>query len=166
MALEIERKFLLKTLPDLTGCPVSRIVQGYLRADEHASVRVRIRDEHARLTVKGAQKGYTRSEFEYEIPVDDARSLLGLTVGGLIEKQRYIVPIAGREWELDVFAGANAGLVVAEIELDSEQDALELPDWVADEVSEDPRFLNANLCRHPFSGWPDRDRVAIPGPRV
>lgn len=160
MALEIERKFLLHHLPDLADESGARIVQGYLRADERASVRVRITDGQARLTVKGAQHGITRTEFEYDIPTEDARVLLDdLIVGDRIEKRRFQVPFDGRTWELDVFEGVNAGLVVAEIELDSEQDEPTLPAWVGREVSDDPRFLNASLCRRPFSRWSAQDRA-------
>ncbi len=155
MATEIERKFLVKN--DAWRAQVesaSRISQGYLVADPQVTVRVRLRGDQAFLTIKGKAKGISRSEFEYPIPVADAQVMLqGLTTGPPVEKVRHLIPVGGHVWELDVFAGANAGLVMAEIELDAEDEAFELPDWAGDEVTGDPRYYNAYLVRHPFTSW-------------
>lgn len=155
MAIEIERKFLVvgegwrDRVEDAT-----RLVQGYLTEDACTTVRVRIHGETAWLTLKGASRGISRLEFEYPIPVADAETLLReLAVSPLIEKTRYRVPHAGHLWELDVFAGANAGLVLAELELERVDEAFERPDWLGAEVSDDPRYFNVNLARHPYRAW-------------
>ncbi|BCU07128.1 CYTH domain-containing protein [Allochromatium tepidum] len=155
MAIEIERKFLVvgEGWRDRVG-DATRLVQGYLTEDARTTVRVRIRGETAWLTLKGASRGISRLEFEYPIPVDDAETLLReLAVSPLIEKTRYRVPHAGHLWELDVFAGANAGLVLAELELERVDEAFERPDWLGAEVSDDPRYFNVNLARHPYRDW-------------
>nr|WP_314629335.1 CYTH domain-containing protein [uncultured Janthinobacterium sp.] len=154
MGIEIERKFLLagdawRTL----GQPVL-LRQGYLSSARERVVRVRIEGEQAMLTIKGANVGATRGEWEYPIPLADAAELLdGLCEQPLIEKYRYRIEHAGMVWEVDEFLGANAGLVVAEIELASEDQPFEKPDWIGAEVSGDARYYNANLIRHPFSQW-------------
>ena len=155
MAIEIERKFLVvgdgwrDQVEDET-----RLVQGYLTEDARTTVRVRIRGETAWLTLKGATQGISRLEFEYPIPVADAETLLReLAVSPLIEKTRYRVRHGGHLWELDVFAGANAGLVLAELELERVDEVFERPDWLGAEVSDDPRYFNANLARHPYGAW-------------
>ena len=155
MAIEIERKFLVvddgwrDQVEDET-----RLVQGYLTEEARLTVRARIRGEMAWLTLKGASRGISRLEFEYPIPVADAETLLReLAVSPLIEKTRYCVRHGGRLWELDVFAGANAGLVLAELELERVDDAFERPDWLGTEVSDDPRYFNVNLARHPYRDW-------------
>ena len=127
--------------------------QGYLLASPEKVVRVRIEGDCAMLTIKSGNKGIVRGEWEYAIPVADANELLQLCEQPLIEKHRYRIPYAGMVWELDVFEGANAGLVVAEIELNSESQSFERPNWVGAEVSDDARYLNANLQAHPYSGW-------------
>ena len=117
-------------------------------------MRVRIEGEQAMLTIKGANVGATRSEWEYPIPLADAAELLdGLCEQPLIEKTRHRIEHAGMVWEVDEFLGANAGLVVAEIELASEDQPFDKPDWIGAEVSGDARYYNANLIRHPFSQW-------------
>lgn len=154
MALEIERKFLVddSVLPPLHNGV--EFHQGYLADNDRLSVRVRLAGERAWLTVKGRGSGITRPEFEYEIPPADALSMLeSLVGGGLVSKTRYRLPHAGMVWEVDVFAAENSGLIVAEVELQSEQQAIELPSWVAQEVTEDPRYLNVNLASRPFSRW-------------
>lgn len=154
MGVEIERKFLLvgdawRSL----GQPVL-LRQGYLSSTRERVVRVRIEGEQAVLTIKGESRGATRGEWEYPIPLADAGELLdGLCEQPLIEKYRRRITHAGMVWEVDEFLGANAGLVVAEIELESEDQVFDKPEWVGEEVSDDARYFNANLIRHPFSRW-------------
>jgi CYTH domain-containing protein len=155
VALEIERKFLVRAdawHPDAaTG---TRYRQGYLCSAPDRVVRVRTAGGEGFLTVKGATEGITRLEYEYRIPVADADELLDrLCPRPLIEKTRYRVPWAGRVWEVDVFEGENEGLVLAEVELPSADAAVELPPWAGAEVSEDPRYYNANLARNPYARW-------------
>lgn len=160
MAVEIERRFLVERMPALDAQRSRAITQGYLRADEHASVRVRLTDDRAWLTVKGSLRGLTRSEFEYPIPVDDAQEMLKLAVGHTIRKRRYILHEHGRVWELDVFDAPNEGLVIAEVELPSEQTELVLPSWVGREISGESRYLNASLSRRPYGQWSASERSA------
>jgi adenylate cyclase len=128
--------------------------QAYLSQETKATIRVRVTDEQAFLTIKGPTEGIRRSEFEYEIPRADGEQMLtDLAVGAVIDKVRYEVPYAGHVWEVDVFHGDNQGLVVAEIELGSEEETFELPDWVAEEVSHDRRYFNASLAKHPYCDW-------------
>ena len=154
MALEIERKFLLATAGWRPQVERSQSMdQGYL-GGERASVRVRIGADGAFLNIKSRQGGAARLEFEYPLPVDDARQLLDeLALPGRIAKRRHYVRHAGHLWEIDEFEGDNAGLVVAEIELGSADEPFERPDWLGDEVSEDPRYYNSNLSRHPYTQW-------------
>jgi len=156
MGIEIERKFLV--VGDGWRDQVEdeiRLVQGYLTEDARTTVRVRIRGETAYLTIKGATQGISRLEFEYPIPVADAETLLReLAVSPLIEKIRYRVRHGGHLWELDVFAGANAGLVLAELELETVDEVFARPDWLGAEVSDDPRYFNVNLAQWPYSDWP------------
>ena len=154
MGLEIERKFLLKTTEPLQGLTGVVIRQGYLSDTSQANLRVRIKAERAYLTVKSKAVGLVRKEFEYEIPVQDAEEmLLQFCQKPLIEKTRYKLDYAGYTWEIDVFVGENAGLVLAEVELATAKDTLELPDWIAREVTQDKRFYNAYLAKHPYSQW-------------
>jgi CYTH domain-containing protein len=153
MALEIERKFLLAHLPELDEAAATDIVQAYLRADREASVRVRITDDQAWITIKGPVQGRKRNEYEYPVPEQDAREMLSLAVGAVIEKRRYSLQQNGYEWVIDVFRGPNTGLRLAEVELPSEDADLKLPAWVGEEVTADPRYLNASLCRNPFNEW-------------
>lgn len=154
MATEIERKFLVRRLPDLAGLDGQPMVQGYLRADASGSVRLRITGGGACLTVKGPTRGNARLEFEYPVPAADAREMLAaLAVGSPVEKVRYRIEHQGHTWELDVFSGSNDGLVLAEVELRSADERPPLPDWVGREVSDDTRFYNASLARTPFVGW-------------
>lgn len=152
MGREIERKFLVDGDGWRAGDPPGeRIRQGYLASDPERSVRVRLSADAARLTVKGASRGAVRAEFEYPIPLEDAREMLDtLCSTPQIEKTRHRVEHAGHVWEVDCFHGANDGLVVAEIELPSEDAPFERPPWVGEEVTGDPRYLNANLVRHPM----------------
>lgn len=152
MALEIERKFLV-TGDAWRAAPRKHIAQGYLNRDKARTVRVRIAGEAAFITVKGENKGATRPEFEYAIPLADARELLALCEQPVIEKHRYVVEHKGYTWEIDEFLGANLGLVVAEIELGSEDEAFAKPDWIGEEVTQDARYYNSNLSLHPYSAW-------------
>jgi adenylate cyclase len=154
MGTEIERKFLVKGTAWREGVHGQRFRQGYLSVDRERTVRVRAVGGRAWLTVKGLTTGFSRLEFEYEIPAADATTLLDeLCLQPIIDKTRYEVRHCGRLWEVDEFHGVNEGLVIAEIELDSEQDAFERPPWLGDEVSDDPRYFNARLVRHPFRDW-------------
>jgi CYTH domain-containing protein len=153
MATEIERKFLVKSDAWREGPPGTEIRQGYLARGEKHVVRVRLAGDEAFITVKGAGKGISRSEFEYPVPVEDAREMLALCPPPLIEKTRHERHHAGHLWEVDEFHGDNAGLIVAEIELDAEDRDFEKPDWVGEEVSDDPRYLNARLAERPWRDW-------------
>jgi adenylate cyclase len=152
MGVEIERKFLVTDDRWKTG-PGVAFRQGYLNRDKERTVRVRIAGERAFLTVKGKSVGATRSEFEYPIPEADAHALLKLCEGPLVEKTRHLVEHAGTTWEVDVFAGDNAGLVVAEVELQSEVQTFVRPPWLGAEVTHDARYFNSNLASHPFCNW-------------
>ncbi|MBA5689052.1 CYTH domain-containing protein [Rugamonas apoptosis] len=154
MGVEIERKFLLQGEGWRSlGQPVL-LRQGYLSSHKERVVRVRIEGEQATLTIKGRTVGASRGEWEYPIPLDEAAELLdGLCEQPLIEKYRSRIAIGPHVWEVDEFLGANAGLVVAEIELGSEDEAFDKPDWVGEEVTSDVRYLNANLIRHPYTRW-------------
>ena len=154
MGVEIERKFLLRgDAWRALGQPVL-LRQGYLSSNKERVVRVRIEDGQGVLTIKGRTVGASRGEWEYPIPLDEATELLdGLCERPLIEKYRRRIAFGQHVWEVDEFLGANAGLVVAEIELSSEDEAFDKPDWVGEEVTDDVRYLNANLIRHPYSAW-------------
>jgi adenylate cyclase len=161
VATEIERKFLVTKDQWPASGAGERIRQGYIRADPVRSVRVRIAGERAFLTLKSARTGYSRHEYEYEIPLLDAQEMLAnLCDGALIEKTRYPVHDGGREWVVDVFDGDNDGLVVAEIELESEDDEIDPPAWAGCEVTTDPRYLNVNLVARPYSLWTAAERAA------
>ena len=154
MGVEIERKFLVQgDAWKALGEPVF-FRQGYLSSQKERTVRVRIEGDRAVITIKGRSVGATRGEWEYPIPVQDAAELLdGLCEQPLIEKYRRKITNGAHVWEVDEFLGANAGLVVAEIELRAEDEAFDKPEWVADEVTDDARYYNSNLIRHPFSNW-------------
>lgn len=154
MPQEIERKYLVsddswKNEADRG----ERIEQGYLSVDPERTVRVRLRGERARLTVKGPNDGPVRVEFEYEIPPEDAREILELCLRPVIHKQRHLLPGRDGTWEIDVFEGENAGLVVAEIELADAAAAPSLPPWIGADITDDPRYYNANLVEHPYCEW-------------
>lgn len=153
MATEIERKFLLRDTGFLQGLPGERICQGYLSDAVDATVRVRLVGNQGFLTIKGRSHGISRSEFEYPIPATDAEQLLAMCGASRIDKTRYRIPHGRHLWEVDVFSGANEGLVVAEIELASEEEVFARPDWLGEEVSHDSRYFNSQLSRQPFSGW-------------
>jgi adenylate cyclase len=153
MPLEIERKYTVVNDHWRDHAVGSRYVQGYLSLDPERTVRVRVVADQAWLTIKGISRGSVRSEYEYSIPPDHAVELLGMCLPPLIEKTRYCVMHAGLTWEVDEFSGENAGLVIAEIELDSAEQIPELPGWVGEEVTDDPRYYNASLVRHPYRLW-------------
>jgi adenylate cyclase len=152
MAIEIERKFLVVGEAWRQG-EGTAYAQGYLNRDPQRTVRVRVAGGSARLTVKGASNGATRQEFEYEIPAEDAIRLLELSDGPIVRKLRRLVTHEGANWEVDEFLGDNAGLVLAEIELESEEQSFARPAWLGREVTGDPRYYNSSLAAHPFSHW-------------
>jgi adenylate cyclase len=155
MATEIERKFLVRS--DAWRAHAhhqQRLQQGYLASSERGSVRVRIGGDAAYLNIKGATVGPSRLEFEYAVPLEDAQQILReLCRRPIIEKTRYLVQHRDQEWEIDVFEGDNAGLVVAEIELEAEDQTVAIPDWAGEEVTNDARYYNSNLAITPFSRW-------------
>lgn len=156
MGVEIERKFLVDGDAWRTLGEATLLRQGYLSADPARTVRVRIDGARAFLTIKGKSVGASRGEWEYPIPVSEAAELLdGLCQQPLVEKVRRRIAIGPHTWEVDEFLGANAGLVVAEIELASENEAFEKPVWIGREVTGETRYFNSNLIRHPYSQWKD-----------
>ena len=159
MGVEIERKFLVVSDDWRDGVRSEiTMAQGYLSTTAEHTVRIRLRDDRALLTIKGRPKGLVRREFEYEIPRDDARIMLDeLCVGAAIEKTRFEVPYGDHLWEVDVFDGRNKGLVVAEVELRRPDEEVDLPPWIGDEVTGQPRYYNARLVERPFDGWDDGD---------
>jgi CYTH domain-containing protein len=158
MGKEIERKYLVKGDAWRSMGQGTRYRQGYLSTVKERTVRVRTVADKAYLTIKGVTEGIARAEFEYEIPVADANTLLdGLCKRPLIEKDRYKIPFAGLTWEVDEFFGENAGLILAEVELESEDQAFDIPEWIGAEVSDDPRYYNANLIAHPYRTWGEND---------
>lgn len=168
MGIEIERKFTVTG--DGWRAAAERVqpmAQGYLNTlaaieggGQRASVRVRIEGERAFLNLKSRESGHTRQEFDYPVPVEDARQLLALCVGGRIEKRRHYVHHGGHLWEVDEFLGDNAGLVVAELELASADEAYARPDWLGEEVTEQQRYYNLALAERPYSQWNAAERGA------
>ncbi|MHC4548282.1 MAG: CYTH domain-containing protein [Planctomycetota bacterium] len=153
MRSEIERKFLVRSDAWGPGDDGTLQRQGYLAISERNTVRVRVEGRRAQLTVKGPQRGLTRAEYEYEIPVAEGEEMLAHLCGLVIEKTRYLREYAGQTWEVDVFRGPNEGLVTAEVELESEETAIEIPPWVGEDVSSDRRYRVAHLSRHPYREW-------------
>lgn len=153
MAIEIERKFLLATEAWRTAVHRStRIAQGYLCTDPERTVRVRIKGDASFLTIKGKNQGIARAEFEYPIPLPDAEAMLALCPA-VLDKTRHLVSVGEHVWEIDEFHGDNAGLIVAEIELDSVDASFHRPDWLGDDVSNDPRYYNSALSERPYTRW-------------
>jgi adenylate cyclase len=155
MPLEIERKFLVDTRkwkPTVVG---TRLVQAYLSIEPNPTVRVRIAGDKAFLTIKGRTKTISRPEFEYEIPVHEAQEMMKLAISNPVEKTRYEIIHEGFLWEVDIFSGKNEGLVMAELELESENQVFPQPDWLLAEVSGDRRYYNSYLSEHPFQEWSD-----------
>jgi len=154
MAKEIERKFLVKPRNWSELGPGLKIRQGYLSATIERTVRVRTYGDHGYVTIKGKTSGISRDEYEYEIPFADATEILdNLCLQPLIEKTRYRIPFKGNIFEVDEFAGANRGLTVAEAELRSADEKIELPEWIDRDISDDPRYFNSSLAQKPFSTW-------------
>lgn len=159
MGIEIERKFLLKNddwKPLVSKTCVIR--QGYLQSGletaQKSSVRIRISNHNANINIKSVDLIMTRQEYEYEIPLEDAEQMLNtLCTDVVIEKTRYYVSVASHTWEIDIFEGDNAGLQMAEIELNSEDEAFEKPDWIAEEVTNDERYYNIHLLKFPYKRW-------------
>jgi adenylate cyclase len=163
MGVEIERKFLV--VGDAWRAQVSHseaMMQGYLAGPPAArcSVRVRIAGTRAWLNIKSATSGVQRDEYEYEIPLDEARTMLAKLAGDVVEKQRHHIAVDGHLFEIDEFGGANAGLIVAEIELDAVDAPFPRPAWLGREVSDRLRYYNLNLATHPYSQWSDAERNA------
>lgn len=155
MAIEIERKFLVVGEFISTSACAIRIVQGYLNSDPKRSVRVRLKGDQGFLTVKGIgnASGMTRFEWEKEISLPEAEELLVLCEPGIIDKVRHIVPFGRHTFEVDVFAGDNLGLIIAELELAAEEESFERPEWLGPEVTGEERYFNASLASHPFADW-------------
>jgi CYTH domain-containing protein len=152
MATEIERKFLVNE-GSWRQAKGTKYRQGYLNSAKERVVRVRTIDNKGYLTIKGITAGASRMEFEYEIPLQDANELLNICEKPLIEKIRYKVEDGDVVWEVDEFAGDNQGLIVAEVELQNEDQRFSKPDWVAEEVTGDPRYFNSNLIKNPYTMW-------------
>lgn len=153
---EIERKFLVKSEAfKIEASTSTSISQGFLNADKARTVRVRLTDDKAFLTIKGetSRSGMSRLEWETEIPVEDAKTLLTLCEPGVIEKRRYYIQHGEHTFEVDEFYGENQGLIIAEVELQTEQDVIERPDWLGSEVTGEVKYYNAMLSKHPFSKW-------------
>lgn len=155
MAREIERKYLVKHDAWRDVIKRSRAMrQGYLNDIDRCSIRVRLTDDTATLNIKSAELGVSRNEYEYPIDRDDAEEMLeSYCVGSVIEKVRHYVEYGGLTWEIDEFSGANNGLIVAEVELDDEAQAVELPAWAGIEVTDDARYYNVALARWPYARW-------------
>lgn len=159
MPREIERKFLLKT--DAWRAAVARseaMTQGYLVGNERTSVRVRIAGEAAALNIKSGGLVVSRLEYEYEIPLDEARELLTLCTRPLIEKTRHYISMGALTWEIDEFRGDNEGLIVAELELGDEGQAFEAPTWLGREVTQHERYYNVRLVQYPYRDWTAAER--------
>jgi adenylate cyclase len=155
MAKEIERKFRVKNSEwmKIAG-PGKLIKQAYLCIDPERTIRIRIFENNAFLTLKGINEGISRDEYEYSIPLADAEQIAAnLCIGTPIIKRRYIANFQEKKWEIDVFEGRNSGLVIAEIELMDENEYFEIPEWLSEEVSLDFKYQNSNLTIHPFSEW-------------
>lgn len=153
--MEIERKYLVNTSrwEGITKNPGEHIIQGYLHISPEKTIRVRIRNSKATLTVKGKSKGIAREEIEFSIPLVQAQQLLTQFCKHKVEKIRYTIPYKGKNWEIDSFLDENSGLIIAEIELESENEQIIPPQWVDREVSNDIRYYNAYLAEHPYKTW-------------
>lgn len=156
MAYEIERKFLVTNTDFIKEASSKEyIVQAFLNRNSERTVRIRIKDDKAFLTVKGVSntEGTTRREWEYAIPVSDATEMLKICEEGAIEKWRYLVPIGKHTFEVDIFEGENKGLIVAEVELESENESFQKPVWLGEEVTGNTSYYNSKLSQHPFTKW-------------
>lgn len=155
MNIEIERKFLVnkKIWNDLEKPKGKKCRQTYLLSNPDKVVRIRILGDKGFITIKGRQNGLTRAEFEYEIPINDANEMINLFGTNIIEKTRYNIQHKSMVWEVDVFDKLNEGLIIAEIELVHEDESFKIPEWVAEEVSNDIRYYNSNLHKNPYKTW-------------
>jgi adenylate cyclase len=154
MAIEIERKFLVKSQQYRESQSTVTITQAYLVTDPEKVIRIRILGDKSILAIKSKRRGLIRSEYEFEIDPVSAREIIDqLCIRPFIEKVRYLLEFKGFTWEVDEFHGENEGLVVAEIELPSEDTFFETPEWIGDEVTDDPRYLNSNLVKLPYTKW-------------
>ena len=153
MGSEIERKFLVRGELPIADVAGSLQLQGYLAINERGTVRMRIEKGRAILGIKSAQKGLTRLEYEYEVPMADGEEMLSELCGLVVEKTRYKLEHAKHTWDVDVFHGVNEGLVTAEVELESEEEEVQLPPWVGDDVSHDVRYRVAYLSQHAWPEW-------------
>ncbi|MEQ8221118.1 MAG: CYTH domain-containing protein [Candidatus Eremiobacterota bacterium] len=154
MGKEIEKKFLIKNDEWREGAKGTKYRQGYLSTVKERTVRVRTIDDRGFLTIKGVNVGAVRAEYEYEIPAKDADEMLtDLCEKPLIEKNRYKISYKNLVWEIDEFFGDNNGLIVAEVELTDEHQSMDLPSWIGEEVTGDPKYFNSNLIKHPYSKW-------------
>lgn len=161
MGVEIERKFLVKDLPSLDGHVGHRTLQGYISTQPDCVIRVRIKNDKGFITLKGMPVGISRSEFEYEIPMLEAETMLLTFCKSRIEKHRFFIPFQGYIWEVDIFHGENEGLIVAEIELPSQDAVFDIPEWIGKEVSHLPRYLNACLSERPYKQWEEAEQKAL-----
>ena len=152
MAVEIERKFLVRNTQALAGIGGIPYRQGYLQCKD-ATVRVRVAGNQGYLTIKGPTVNISRAEYEYEIPLSDAQQMLDTLCGALVEKTRYRLDYKKHCWEVDIFEGLNAGLVLAEVEIQHESESVALPDWIGMEVSGDYRYYNSWLAQNPYCSW-------------
>lgn len=158
MGLEIERKFLVdhEKWQNYAKPAGVHYRQGYLADEPHKTIRVRIAGDKGFITIKGASENISRKEFEYPIPASEAAELIDDFAEGVVEKTRYKIGFEGKVWEVDEFAGDNEGLIMAEVELLSENEAFKKPAWIAAEVSGDIRFYNSCLSRNPYKNWKDQ----------
>jgi len=153
MPVEIERKFLVRDEAWRSLGEATYYCQGYLNSDSNNTVRIRVAGDRAMLTVKGPTRGTRRAEFEYEVPVAHAKEMLELCKEPPVEKRRTKIPFEGFVWEVDEFLGANRGLILAEVELETEDQQFAIPDWIGEEVTGDVRYYNSRLAKQPFSTW-------------
>ena len=159
MGKEIERKFLVTDDAwRAQAHKTANYAQGYLNEPVSCSVRVRIEDDQARLNIKRVQIGMSRDEFEYPIPLADAHKLMTMVLGPTVIKTRHFVMVDGHEWEIDEFHGDNAGLIVAELELDREDEVFTAPSWLGLEVTDEARYYNVFLSQRPFAVWSDDEK--------
>lgn len=159
MGMEIERKYLMASDGWRGLAEGADYRQGYLSMVKERTVRVRTIADRGFLTIKGISTGASRREYEYEIPAEEAHEMLDeLCERPLIEKRRFEISHAGLIWEIDEFSGDNAGLIIAEVELESEDQLIDIPSWIGEEVTGDPRYFNSSLVANPFSTWSESDR--------
>lgn len=157
---EIEYKFLVSTRDYQKGLRPLHVIQAYILIEKDAHLRVRIEDgKRAYFSLKKHISGISRWEYEYDIPVTEAREIIQNFAGDrIVEKQRYFPVYAGKRWDVDEYSGANSGLITAEIELESENEHFEKPPWLGKDVSNNPAYLNINLAKHPYSMWKPEDK--------